>query len=123
LISCDVRLFVGVPPDDGVVSQARGKDNVLGSRRRQRQSCERRGIHASDVGDVVEVVELRQVTVLNSVFDAHVLMLMMVILVGLSEAHSGIATLQERLMIAAASVTITAIDHPDFHRRYVMLAG
>ena len=50
-------------------------------------------------------------------------MLMMVILVGLSEAHGGITTLQKWLMIAATAITISAINHPDFHRAYVMLAG
>src|SRR5207237_5660133 len=84
---------------------------------------ERRGVYSRDASDVVEVVERRQVTILNSVFDAHVLMLMVVVLVRLGETHGGITTLQKWLMIAAASVAIASINHPDFHRRNVTFTG
>src|SRR5262245_1865607 len=45
---------------------------------------------------------------------------MLIILVGLSKADRGESTFQERLMIAATSVSIPAINQPHFHRRYIL---
>ena len=44
-------------------------------------------------------------------------MLMLIIFIRLGEAYRSITTLQERLMVATATVTIAPIDHPDLHRR------
>src|SRR5882672_10025840 len=122
-IAGDIGLLIVVPLDRRIVGQARRKGDSLWSRGRRSQDSQRSGIHARNVCDVVKVIELWQVAVLNAILLAHVLMLMLVILVRLSEAHCRIAAFEEGLMIATAAIPIPAIDHPDFHRRHVALAG
>src|ERR1051325_7817356 len=119
LVTGQIRFFVRVPLDWRVVRKARRKRNVFWSRRSRSQNGERGCVNTRDIRDVVKVVELWQVSVLNSVFHSHVLMLMLVILVRLSEAHGGVTPLEKRLMIPAASVAIAAIDHPNCYRWHV----
>jgi hypothetical protein len=52
------------------------------------------------MGDVVVVEELRKVAELDAVFDAHVLVLVPKVLVGLREPVRGVAIVEERHMVA-----------------------
>ncbi len=69
------------------------------------------GVQASDIGDVVEVVVLDQVAVLDAVFSADVLVLMVEVLQPLGEADSGKTLRTEAGMVAPTAETVTAEDH------------
>src|SRR5260370_18583817 len=50
-------------------------------------------------------------------------MLVLIILVRLSKPHRRNPTFEKWNVITSAAITISAIDHQDFHRRHVTLAG
>ena len=122
-VTREVRLFVGIPLNRSVIRKAGRKGDGLRSRGRRRQRRQGCGIHARDVGDVIEIVELGQVSKLNAVLHAHVLMLMLIILIRFSEPDCGIASFEKGLMIAPATITIAAIDHPHLHRGNIELTN
>src|SRR5205085_9149263 len=89
---------------------------------RERERGQRRAVHARDLRDVGEVVEPRQVSVLHAVLDAHVLVLVFVVLVRLGEAHRRVAVLEERDVVAAAQVSVAPVDRPDAKAGQVLLS-
>ncbi|MDQ2921590.1 MAG: hypothetical protein M3R52_08295 [Acidobacteriota bacterium] len=60
---------------------------------------------------------------MHAVFFAHILMLMAIIFISLGEPNRSKATLEKRPVIAAAQITIAAIDHHDTHAGYVTPCG
>ena len=58
-------------------------------------ACQRQCIQARHFRHVVEVDELRQIAVLDAVFGAQCLMLMIEIFAGLGEAYCGVSLLVE----------------------------
>src|SRR5262249_22757156 len=87
------------------------------------QRRQRGRIQPRNICHVSEINEFGKISILYSVFGAHVLMLMLIIFVGLSKAHGGKTPLKKGLMIAATSVSIATINHPDFHCRNVALSN
>src|SRR5439155_13848793 len=96
LITREVSLFVRFPTYGRVRRQSRRESNRLRSGGRRRQRGQRRRVHAGHVSDVIKVIELWQVSVLNSILHADVLMLVLIILVWLSEADSRKAAFKKR---------------------------
>jgi DNA-binding transcriptional ArsR family regulator len=66
---------------------------------------------------IVEVDELRQVSELDAVLGADVLMLMAEVFIRLREPIGRIPPIEERNVIARPQETVAAIDDPDVHRR------
>src|SRR5438067_12070336 len=50
-------------------------------------------------------------------------MLMLIIFVRLSKPHRRVTTLEKRLMIATAAITIATIDQPNLHRWHITFTG
>ena len=77
----------------------------------------RRGVAAFKhaASDVVEVVELQQVTILDTIFGANILMLMVVVFPPLREANRSKALFVERTVVAATSIAIQTHHHHRFH--------
>src|SRR5262252_4097632 len=106
-VTGEVRFLIRFPLDRRIVRQAGWESHCLRSPRGQSQLCQGRRIHARDIGDVIKVIELWQVSVLDAVLHPHVLMLVLVILIWFGEAHGWKPTFQEWLVIATPAVTIT----------------
>jgi hypothetical protein len=66
---------------------------------------------------IVEVDELRQVSELDAVLGADVLMLMAEVFIRLREPIGRIPPIEERNVIARPQEAVAAIDDPDVHRR------
>ena len=71
--------------------------------------------HLGRSGVIFEVEELDQVAVLLPALDAHVLVLLGVVLVSLHEAHAVETRFQKGAVVAAAAVAIEAVDKTDGH--------
>src|SRR5277367_4700073 len=112
------------PAQRRVVVQRFGDDLYVTWRRRsggERGQCS--GIQPRHVGHVVEVDKLQQISVLHAVFDANVLMLMVIVLTPLGKTHGGEAFLIERAMVATAQIAVAVKDENWPQRRDVRSRG
>jgi acetylglutamate kinase len=101
----------GLPVELGVVVEGLGEDaDVLRLAGGGGEVGENGGVEAGYVGDVVEVDILEEVAVLDAVFDADVLVLVVEVLAPLGEADSGEALEVEAGVVAATEVAVGAED-------------
>src|SRR5579872_2044759 len=108
-VTCGSRTGRRLPSERGIIFQFRGKEADLGWRSgRRSKGCEGGRIQAGNIGQVVEVDELRKVAEFNSALRAHVLMLVVVVFAKFGEAHRGESLLVERTVIAPAQITVKA---------------
>src|SRR5262249_27713681 len=98
-----------LPLQRGVVAQRTGENaHVRRLRRSARQRGERGGVEARNVRDILEVDELQQVAVLDSMLNARGLVLMIVVFAPFSEADRSNAQLIEWGMVPSPQEAVAA---------------
>ena len=122
LIPCDITACGGVvgeiagqPVESALVTQRGGVDaDVHRSGRSRLEAIHGREIDARDLGNVVVIHKLGQVAVLHAVDDAHVLVLVRVVLAGFGEADTCVeAGCEKGELVAGPQVAVEAVDHGD----------
>lgn len=124
LVTGKVGFGVGIPCQCGVVRELFYEDPWVvwgGWGARDRGDCG--GVELGHPCQVIEVDELDQVAVDSAVFDAHVLVLVGVLLAGFGESYGGIAVREEGELVAAAQEPVGAVDHPRVELRCVRVRG
>src|ERR1700722_6589154 len=103
--------FGGLPSQLGVVVERGGEDvDVLWNAGSGGQGSQRCRVEAGYVCDVVEVDVLEEIAVLDAVFDADVLVLMIEVFAPLGEADSGEAFHVKAGVVAATEETVATED-------------